>query len=283
MTTSSCPAEEPKIPWNGRAGDAWVQAQAMLDRLFAPIEKMLVESIPADGAVDVLDIGCGTGATTLAIARRIGERGHVAGVDISRPMVAAARERAEREGSSVTFIHADAQAYPFEPASFDRIVSRFGVMFFDDPVQAFANLERAARPGAELQLFAWRSAVENPFMTTAERAAAPLLPNLPVRRPDAPGQFAFADRARVERILDESGWTAIDIRPVDFPCTLPERDLVPYFTQLGPVGLVLGEVDDATRARVIDTVRTAFDPFVHGSEVRFTAACWTVEARKAKA
>ena len=117
-------------------------------------------------------------------------------------------------------------------------------------------------------------------MTTAERAAAPLLPNLPARRPEAPGQFAFADSQRVRSILEQSGWAKIDIRPIDVACTLPEKDLVGYFTRLGPVGLILQEADDRTRTEVIETVRAAFDPYVQGAEVRFTAACWMVSARR---
>jgi hypothetical protein len=119
-------------------------------------------------------------------------------------------------------------------------------------------------------------------MTTAERATAPLLPNLPARRPGAPGQFAFADRHRVSAILEESGWTGVDIQPIDVDCTLPEKDVPGYLTRLGPVGLVLQEADEETRMQVIDTVRAAFDPFVHGTQVRFTAACWSVSARAPK-
>jgi SAM-dependent methyltransferase len=194
-------------------------------------------------------------------------------------MIAFARARAEREGTPASFIRADAQTHAFEPASFDMISSRFGVMFFTDPVRAFANLRRAARNGAALRFVAFRSAAENPFMTTAERAAAPLLPNLPARRPDAPGQFAFADRRRVLSILEESGWAEIDIRPIDIACTLPEKELMRYASRLGPVGLMLQEADDLTRTQVIETVRAAFGPYVHGPEVRFIAACWLVSAR----
>jgi SAM-dependent methyltransferase len=194
-------------------------------------------------------------------------------------MIALARERAEREGAPARFICAAAQTHAFEPASFDMIISRFGTMFFDDSVRAFANLRRAAAPNAALHTIVWRGPKDNPFMTTAERAAAPFLPEIPPRRPDEPGQFAFADRDRVYAILEKSGWTEIDIRPLDVGCTLPERELKPYISRLGPLARVLPQVDEAKRAPIIDAVRAAFDPFVHGAEVRFTAACWTVGAR----
>jgi SAM-dependent methyltransferase len=272
--------DAPQTPqWNGPSGHAWVDAQAALDRMFEPFEHLLLEGVPPGSGGRVLDVGCGTGSTTRAFAHLVGAKGTCVGVDISEPMIAAARARAERERSSAQFICADAQVHPFEPKAFDRITSRFGVMFFEDAVQAFANLRRAAADGAVLRFVAWRSLPENPFMTTAERAAAPLLPDLPARQPDAPGQFAFADRGRVHGILEGSGWAAIDIRPVDVACSLPERDLTRYVSRMGPVGLRLQEADERTRAQVVETVRAAFDPYVHGGEVRYTAACWMVDAR----
>ena len=287
--------------WNGLAGRGWVEAQDLLDRMFKPLEDLLVEAVCAklggpECASRVLDVGCGTGSTTLAVARLLGAKSDCIGIDISEPMIAAAQARAERGGTPASFIHADAQVHAFEPASFDLIVSRFGVMFFDNSVQAFANLRRAASDDAELRCVVWRSPAENPFMTTAERAvqgcasaasagcagaaaAAPLLLNLPARQPNAPGQFAFADPHRVHRILQESGWAEIDIRPIDVACTLPEKELVGYLTRLGPVGRALQEADEKIRTQVIETVRAAFDPYVHGDQVRFNAACWIVGAR----
>jgi SAM-dependent methyltransferase len=276
--THQTDGEQTKL-WNGPAGHAWVEMQESLDQLLQPFEDLLVDAVAAGPGGRVLDVGCGTGSTTLAVARRLGANGRCTGIDISAPMIAAARARAERERTPASFVRADAQTHAFEPASFDLIISRFGVMFFDNPVQAFGNLRRAATAGAELRFVAWRSAAENPFMTTAERAAAPLLPNLPPRQPDAPGQFAFADRRRVYAILEESGWAEIEIRPIDVACALPETALVRHLTRLGPVGLILQEADDRTRAEVIDTVRAAFDPYVHGAQVRFTAAAWMVAAR----
>ena len=270
--------EQAKL-WNGTSGQAWVEAQPVLDGMFKPLTDRLIGEFPARWAGQVLDIGCGTGGTTLAIARALGPGSRCVGIDISEPLIAAARDRAQREGIAANYIRADAQTHAFEPASVDALVSRFGVMFFGDPVGAFTNLRRAARRQALLRLIAWRGPEENPFMTTAERAAAPFLPNIPARQPNEPGQFAFADRGRVTSMLELSGWSNIDIQPVDVTCTLAEEQLVRYISRFGPLGRVLPGTDEATRARIIATVRAAFDPYVQGTEVRFTAACWMVRAQ----
>lgn len=279
MSSNAQPiVDEQTALWNGASGRAWVESQEVLDGVLQPFEDLLLDAIPVDAARRVLDVGCGTGSTTLAMAARLGKDGSCTGVDISEPMIVAARARAERARTPASFIIANAQTYGFEPESFDTIISRFGVMFFEEPVQAFTNLRRAATRGGRLQVVVWRSAADNPFMTTAERAAAPLLPNLPPRRLDGPGQFAFGDRDRVQRILEESGWAGIEIQSVDVPCTMPEKALMGYMTRLGPVGRILQEVDERTRGLVVEKVRTALEPFVHGPEVRFTSGCWMVGA-----
>src|SRR5690349_10150032 len=265
--------------WNGSAGRAWVEEQEMLDATYLPIENLLAAKAAEHGARDVLDVGCGSGATTLAIARRLGPAARCTGIDISAPLVELANARATRQNPAPRFVLADAQTHDFEPGSFDLIVSRFGVMFFNAPVLAFANLRRSLRKGGGLCAIAFRAASENPFMVAAERAAAPLLPNLPPRLPDAPGQFALANEDRVRKILANSCWTDIDIAPLDVSCAFPEAGLIHYFTRLGPVGLVLRDADEATRDRVIGTIRAAFAPFIAGTEVRFVAACWSIRAR----
>jgi len=271
--------EEQTSMWNGPAGQAWVDAQETLDRLFTPFEALLVAEVAATGARRVLDVGCGTGSTTLAAARKTGTDGHATGVDLSEPMLALARHRAAREQLRAEFIVGDAQTHAFEPAYFDLVISRFGVMFFENPIQAFANLRRATRAGGQMRCIAFRSAAENPFMTTAERAAVPLLPDLPARRPDAPGQFAFADPQRVQAILEDSGWSDIHIEPIDLTCAMPEAALDQYLARLGPVGQALRGADEATRTRVVEVVRAAFEPYVAAGEASFSAACWMMAAR----
>jgi ubiquinone/menaquinone biosynthesis C-methylase UbiE len=272
------PNEEMAALWNGASGQAWVDEQALLDDTYRAFEQLLVDEVAASGARSVLDIGCGAGATTLAVARSLDKRGIAVGIDISEPLVAVARERARREGIDARFMRADAQVHSFD-THFDLMISRFGVMFFDDPVAAFANLRRAASDDGALRLVVFRSIEENPFMTTAERAARPLLGSLPPRRPNAPGQFAFADRERVRSILEDAGWSRVGLSPVDVPCSFPESALVRFFTRLGPVGQVLRDADDATRTAVTRAIRAAFEPYVQGDEVRFTAACWMISAR----
>ncbi len=268
--------------WNAASGSVWVEMQELLDRVLAPFETMLSqEAFPGEGG-RVLDIGCGAGATTLSMARRVGPAGACVGVDISESLVERARERAlAGRLRAATFVQADAQVHAFEPGRFDSVMSRFGVMFFDDPVVAFANIRSAARADARLAFVAWRSPAENPFMTAAARAAGPLLPNMTVADPNAPGQFGFADDERVRRILETSGWRQIEIRRVDASASLPEHDLTAYVTKLGPVGVALQDpqVDATTRARVLAVLREAFAPYMDNGTAHFTMACWLVSAR----
>lgn len=278
------PDDEPNAAqakfWNSRGGQVWVAQQARLDRLFRAFEPVLVDAVSASGARQVLDVGCGAGATTLAVARSLDGQGRCLGLDLSEPLIDAARRRAEAEGAAnCRFIAADAQQHAFEPDRFDAMISRFGVMFFDNPVAAFANLRHGARGGASLSFIAWRGAEENPFMTAAEQAAAPWLPELPARDPNGPGQFAFADKDRVAEILATAGWRDVQIQPLDVICAFSEDDLDVYAATMGPVGHVLSSLEEPRRGKVAAVVRRAFEPYVSDGEARFDAACWMISAR----
>ena len=266
--------------WNGQAGRNWVEQNALLDRLLEPLVRPLVDAVRRQDARDVLDVGCGAGATTFAVADALAGQGRCTGLDLSVPLIDLARRRAVEIGAdNAEFVAADAQLHAFPPARFDAVISRFGVMFFDDPVAAFANLRRAARPDAGLACVAWRGIEDNPFMTAAERAAAPLLPEPPPRAPDAPGQFAFADRQRVSGILMAAGWREVDLRPLDVACEMPADDLATYAVRMGPVSLVLPSLETDRREAVIAAVRRGFASFVTDGVARFTAACWMVTGR----
>jgi len=266
--------------WNGPAGRNWVEQNALLDRLLAPLVPPLVEAVGRQGARAVLDVGCGAGGSTFAIAESLDRQGRCTGLDISAPLIDLARRRAaELEIDNADFLVADVQQHAFTPESFDAIISRFGVMFFDDPVIAFANLRAAARPDAGLACIAWRGTAENAFMTAAERAAAPLLPEPPPRAPNAPGQFAFADADYVAGILAKAGWRGVDLRPLDVACEISAEDLEIYAVRMGPVSLALPGLEPDHREAVIAAVKAGFAPFVTDGVARFTAACWMVTGR----
>ncbi|SFK63117.1 Methyltransferase domain-containing protein, partial [Sphingomonas sp. NFR04] len=178
------------LGWNKQRGNVWVDLQPILDRLFLPFERMLLDNVTTEPAQAVLDIGCGTGAITLALADRLGPSAHCTGVDVSEVMLDRARQRALATGAhNVRFIAGDVQRHRFPSDTFDAVVSRFGVMFFDDPIAAFANIGAAVRTGGTMTCVVWRGREENPFMTAAERAAGPLLgwKDEPEANPEAPG------------------------------------------------------------------------------------------------
>jgi SAM-dependent methyltransferase len=277
MTGTAIANADQHARWNDRAGRSWAELGDLLDRLLEPFVPLLLEEVEPVAGRRILDVGCGAGALTLAAA----ERGADAlGVDISAPLVEAARRRAEKSATGrAGFVNADAQIYPFDPKSFDALISRFGVMFFADPAAAFRNLRSAVRPGGGLACLAWRGAAENDFMTAAERAVADILPPLPGRVENAPGQFGFADAARVRSILAGGGWGDVELRPVDVECRLTEVELGIYARRMGPVADLLPSLDEAARSEVERRLDAAFRVFVRDGEASFTAACWMVTAR----
>jgi SAM-dependent methyltransferase len=279
MTEESPPNQAQATMWNNVGGQTWADLQEMLDQLLQPFETLLIDAAVAAGGKCVLDVGCGAGSTTLAVARALGPTSRCTGIDISAPLIAKAAARAAVEGvTDVTFIKGDAQTYGFSADSFDTVISRLGVMFFDDPEAAFTNIRRAARPKAQLAFLAWRSRDENPFMAAAERAAAPIVKELAAQGDNGPGQFGFASGERVKGLLEASGWTAIEIRPVDIICSLPVVELPTYVTRMGPYGRVRNTLDETVRATADSAVLAAFDLFVAGDKARFTSACWLVMA-----
>lgn len=266
--------------WNTHRVITWAEEQPMLDRLFLPFEHILTDAVVAEGPSEVLDIGCGTGATTLAIAQKLAPNGRCTGLDVAEILVNVGRERAvKNQVPNASFLVGDAQRYDLAPDRFDAIVSRFGVMFFDDPQAAFANIRRATRVGGTLTCIVWRGPQDNPFMVTAERAVTALLGSEEPIDPCAPGQFAFGEADRVRAILTASAWDAIDIQPIDVDCKLSKSDLAIYVRRMGRVGTILPDLDEVMRHRVTSALDEAFSRFLAGGQAHFTAACWLVRAK----
>lgn len=265
--------------WNGPGGQSWLKAQARLDHLMAGITRDALALANAQPGETAIDVGCGPGTTTAALAAAVGPEGHVLGVDISQVLIDAA---ATRRLSNATFVVADAAAHPFEAASVDLIFSRFGVMFFADPVAAFANLRRALKPSGRLAFVCWRSPQDNPWALAPVRAAGPFLALPPRPGSEEPGQFAFGDRARVERILNGAGFTDLAIEPLDVEIWMGRdpADVVANAGRFGPLARPLADADPAAAAQAKAAIVEAMAPHATKDGVSLPGGCWLVGAKR---
>ena len=208
--------------WNRSAGQRWTERQEEQDLVLRPVSDRLMAAADAKPGERVIDVGCGCGETTIDFAARVMPGGEVLGLDISEPMLARARERAP-SGLPARFVLADATVYDFEPEWADLAVSRFGVMFFADPARSFANLRKGLKPGGRLAFACWREAKQNPWMMVPLREARKHAPPLPETNPEDPGPFAFADEARVRRVLSDAGFADIVATPHDLDLDIADR------------------------------------------------------------
>lgn len=264
--------------WNGKAGETWVAAQARMDAMLAELTAAAIMKADAAAGERVIDVGCGCGDTSIALA----ERGaSVWGIDISAPMLARARQRASMS-EGLAFSQVDAASAEFT-ADHDLIFSRFGVMFFAEPHAAFSNLASALLPGGRLVFLCWQAAAANAWVATAGRAVQPFLP-VPETRPDpqAPGPFAFADPDYVRDILQSAGLSEISIEPVtarlNLGATLDEA--IALQGEIGPMARVLAELEDQHRDEALAAARQALEAHLTDSGVLLNAACWLVSARR---
>jgi SAM-dependent methyltransferase len=268
--------------WNGPGGQRWAERQQAQDILLAPVLDVLIDRAKPVAGERILDVGCGSGATSVAFARKVGPSGHVFGVDVSAPMLARARQSAPAE-LPIEFALADATIYPFAPAGFDLLASRFGVMFFAEPELSFANLRKALKPSGRVAFACWREPRENPWMMTALQAVYRHVPPLPQPEPDDPGPFAFASQERVHRILSRAGFTAVAMEPCDLALDLAiGRGLdaaVQSALEIGPPSRALEGHPADVRAAAAHSIREVLAPFARGEAVPLGAAIWLVTAR----
>jgi len=269
--------------WNESTGATWVKMNPGLDRQLEPIGREMLARADLGAGQGVLDIGCGAGATSLSAARAVGPTGRVLGVDISAPLLDLARSRAAGL-TNIEFLEADAQTLGFEAGAFDRVVSRFGVMFFEDPTAAFANIRRGCRPGAGLSFACWRGMAENPWLTLPMEAAKEVVDPLPPPAdPYAPGPAAFADPQRVRDILAGAGWREVAVEPLDIEVGGGDlEETTALMTRVGPLGHALRnagggrELIDAAQ----DAVRGAVRRFLKADgKAWMPSASWIVTAR----
>jgi SAM-dependent methyltransferase len=270
--------------WNGAGGHTWVARQEHTDITLAPVmEALLAFAAPRTGE-RVLDIGCGCGATTLEFARAVGPAGRVAALDISGPLLAVGQARAEAAGiANVDWRLADAATAALD--GFDLLTSAFGVMFFGDPVAAFAHMRRAANPGARMAFVCFRPLAENPWMEVPMNAVSRHLPPRPKPVPNAPGMFAFADPQRVSEVLTAAGWTPPRLDKLDLDLDIAAgrglEGAVAQSSQIGVVNSWLRNQSAEVVAAAIASIREALTAHLDGASVRLPGAMWLVSSTPA--
>ncbi len=269
--------------WNEVSASKWLRFQQVLDQQLGGLGRLVMERAAIHPGERVLDVGCGCGDTTLELARRVGREGSVVGIDVSAPMLKRALERARAtEVANVAFWNADAQTHALPPAAFDLVFSRFGVMFFVDPAQAFTNLGRALRPGGRVSFVCWQALERNPWMAVPMAAAARAITFPAQPGPEAPGPFSFADPDRVRRILGQAGLTDVTLEGCETMLSVGGTgaldDTVEFLVEMGPVGAALRDAGPSFRPRVVEAVRQAIAPFHDARGLRMPCAVWLVHA-----
>ena len=283
--------------WNGPGGQRWSDRHAAQDILLTPVSRILIDRAKAKPGERILDVGCGCGATSSALAREVAPSGHVLGIDISAPMLTLARQLARKDLSHkdlphkdlphkdlpLDFVLADATVYPFDPESFDLLVSRFGVMFFAEPAVSFAHMRRALRPDGRVAFACWREPRDNPWMMAPLQAVYRHVPKLPQQGPDDPGPFAFASEDRVNRILGEAGYQGIAMERCDLSFDIAVggglEAAVRSALEIGPSSRALEGQPPEVRDAAKESVRDMLAPLVRGESVPLPGSIWIVTAR----
>lgn len=272
--------QDQKEFWNGNGGSSWVSGQEEMDRFLAPFtEQLMTHAVPAKGE-RVLDIGCGTGDTSLKAAAAVGASGSVHGVDISQPMLDLAESRAASQGAShASFAVGDAQTDTLGDAA-DLVISRFGVMFFEEPTVAFKNIHAHTKPGGRMVFICWQPVRENEWVHIGLGIAKKHVEFPPPPDPHAPGPFAFADIERTLGILGDAGWSNAKAEP--FATKLNQgssaRDAAESLMLRGPISRVMMDKTDAEKEAVLSDLTDAMEAKMVDSKVLLGAGVWIVSA-----
>lgn len=267
--------------WNGPAAEKWVHHAAQLDQMLSPFAAEVLGTASIVPGENTIDIGCGSGALTLKAAAAAGPNASTLGVDVSQPLIDLARHRAEEAESSSQYVVADASIYRVE-TPVDIIISRFGVMFFNDPVPAFANILTNMVPGGRMIFVCWQALQANDWAFAPVQAAMPFFKEPPrPADPTAPGPFAFADKDRVSSILKDAGWKSVEINPMHTPLAMPGTDIeanIEFMLKLGPLSRLIVEQDlelAPIEAALAERLSRAISA---DGTVEMASACWIVQA-----
>ena len=283
MATADKVSTAPRQHWPHEATELYLREADRIEAINGPFGDVMLDTAALQPGERVLDVGCGHGTTTLDAAQRVTPAGAALGVDITASLLEQARQRASKASiSNVEFVTADAQTYPFHEAAFDVAISRFGIMFFDEPEAAFANLGQAVRPGGRLVIVCPHDPLQSEWVAIAFAAAAPHVGLPDLGPPGAPGPFAFADGNRLEQTIQSGGFHDVTLETLVRPIRIGDNvdDVATFITSL-PEGrqLLAGKPRDKVAAAV-DALKDGFAPYATPDGVIINDTAWLASARR---
>jgi SAM-dependent methyltransferase len=269
--------------WNGKAGEQWASGHARFDAMLRPIGLAAIDKAAPRPGEHVLDVGCGGGETLVQLASRLSPGGRLTGIDLSAPLLELARERSAALPVRVELMQGDVQTHTFSAAQFDLLFSRFGVMFFADPVTAFRNLRQGLKADGRLAFACWRQLDDNAWIKLPREVVLRHVPPPPSPEPGAPGMLAFADADHVRAILTTAGFRDVALDPLDSRIQIgggaPLDQVVEGLAKEGPMAALIAELPRDRRAALFDDLRAALAPYAGADGVQLGAGSWIVTAR----
>ena len=267
--------------WRNEGGDKWVEIIDATEKSIGVFDEFLYRHAGIREGEMVLDVGCGGGANSTRIAALVGKSGHVTGLDISPRILAIARERG-RAFHNLEFVAADAAGYRPDGPGFDLVFSRFGLMFFSDPVAAMRNLHTLLLPSGRIVYLCWRTFAENPWMKAPAEAVFTVIPPAgPPPDPDAPGPFSLGTREKIELLMARAGFTGLTVDAVDVPINMgPLQQALENYTRLGPAAALIGEARGVKKEQAMAALKSLLEKHETPQGVELPAACWVVTAKR---
>lgn len=276
--------EEQRRRWDDEEGHHWVEHAERFDRMLEPYSGNVIAGLAPEPGERMVDVGCGNGALSLDVAARVGPQGSVLGLDLSGPMLTRARSRAGERGlGNVTFEQSDAQVHEFGDGGFDAVMSRFGVMFFEDPVAAFTNLRSAVRSGGRLTFVCWQNILQNDWLMVPAGALLEFVPMPELPAAGAPGPFALADASRTRSILEDAGWHDVELDGFEIQQWLGSdpKAVADFLRHTEMAKVFLEDADDETVDSAWKAVEAKLVDHTNDEGVHLTGRAWLVTAHAA--
>ena len=273
--------QDQKEFWNEKKGKIWVSLEKHIDKMLNPLGDHAIKILEPKDGEKILDVGCGTGSTTQNLSKLVGDSGLITGMDISEPILDFAKKQSNsKKINNINFILADAQNFQFLTKSYDAIFSRFGIMFFEDPIAAFKNIKKSLKNKGRLTFICWRKRDENDWITLSSNIASNFLELPPNANPKEPGPFAFEDSGYIEEILIKSGWKNITIKNHNQNIIVGETVNITaeFLSRMGPMSVPFENADQYTQRKVKEALKECYSKYNTSNGVEFNFSTWIVSA-----